>query len=74
MFLAIVALNITHPGTVLQGPDSEIPRSRIFRKCCTGRKKENRMAKKESEYDMPLCKAPAEISVAPVPTDGYWRG
>lgn len=47
MFLALVVLNIFHPGRVLQGPDSEFPRlSRAEKKRIKREKKEMKAARK----------------------------
>ncbi|KAH1361219.1 hypothetical protein KXW65_005122 [Aspergillus fumigatus] len=48
MFLALLILNVIHPGRVLQGPDSEFPRvSRKEKKRIKREKKEAKRAEKE---------------------------
>lgn len=42
MLIAIGTWNVAHPGSLLQGPDSELPRSWLSRKlccCCRGRER-----------------------------------
>ena len=43
MFIAIVLWNLVHPGSILQGPDSVLPRSWLSRKlcCCCNRRKQS---------------------------------
>lgn len=52
MFLALVALNIFHPGHVLRGPDSTFPKqTRAEKKELKARKKAIKMEKKrERQY------------------------
>lgn len=53
MFLALVALNIFHPGHVLRGPDSTFPtQTRAEKKELKARKKAFKMEKKrERQYE-----------------------
>ena len=41
MLLAIGIMNVTHPGTVLKGPESDLPKSTLWRqcRCCAGKRK-----------------------------------
>ena len=43
MLLAIGIMNATHPGKVLSGPESELPRSALWQrcKCCASKRKVN---------------------------------
>lgn len=48
MFLALLVLNVIHPGRVLQGPDSEFPKvSRQEKRRIKREKKEAKRAEKE---------------------------
>ncbi|MCJ1485727.1 hypothetical protein MMC06_005902 [Schaereria dolodes] len=51
MFFALVAMNITHPGRVLVGPDSELPKSRCCC-CCGGRKRKGSEGKNGTYVEM----------------------
>ena len=56
MAVALATMNITHPGTVLQGEGSELPRSRIWAFCGKGRKtgEEMKGAKVLADMKLPL--------------------
>lgn len=50
MLIAAILLNITHPGMVLQGPESEFPRlSRKEKKALKQEKKEAKQKRKEEK-------------------------
>lgn len=50
MFIALVLLNVVHPGRVLQGPESEFPRvSRAEKKRVKMEKKQAKRERKEAK-------------------------
>lgn len=64
MFLALAALNFTHPGRILQGPDSEFPKvtraekkqQKMLKKMATeqGKKDLSRDSADEADENIPL--------------------
>jgi hypothetical protein len=55
MFLALLILNIIHPGRLLQGPDSEFPKvSRQEKKRIKQEKKEAKRAAKARKKEVPF--------------------
>lgn len=50
MFFAIGIMNVTHPGTVLKGPESNLPKSTLWRRCacCCGAGKRKKVQKNNS--------------------------
>jgi hypothetical protein len=57
MLLAFVALNVMHPGYVLQGPDSEFPRlTRAEKKAMKKQKKDDKRQRKEEKQQRKAAK------------------
>lgn len=74
MFFALLAMNISHPGTVLKGTDSEIPSSRLWEKiccCCCRRSRSKRFVNGDSLLELPLQRSAAEIAVARMSDETY---
>ncbi|KAL4865734.1 hypothetical protein BDV12DRAFT_199813 [Aspergillus spectabilis] len=64
MFIALVILNIIHPGRVLQGPDSEFPRvSRKEKKQRKREKEEAKLAEKEARKERRRHKKHGSIAI-----------